>query len=134
MVRLLLVEVQTCTTPLAINLEVSHEIGNSSTSKRRYTTCGHILKICSIIPKDTCSTVFIADLFITARNWKQPICPSIKKWITEWINRILSEATPNQKDKQSMYLPSVEREAIGRANFICLCTGERQGQEVGVGG
>jgi hypothetical protein len=23
---------------------------------------------------------------------------------------------------------------IGRANFICLCTGERQGQEVGVGG
>jgi hypothetical protein len=23
---------------------------------------------------------------------------------------------------------------IGRANFICLSTGERQGQEVGVGG
>ena len=23
---------------------------------------------------------------------------------------------------------------IGPANFICLCTGERQGQEVGVGG
>jgi hypothetical protein len=29
--------------------------------------------------------------------------------------------------------PSVER-PIGHANFLCLSTGERQGQEVGVGG
>ena len=27
-----------------------------------------------------------------------------------------------------------EERPIGRANFICLSTGERQGQEVGVGG
>jgi hypothetical protein len=26
--------------------------------------------------KDTCSTVFIAVLFITSRNWKEPRCPS----------------------------------------------------------
>jgi hypothetical protein len=27
-----------------------------------------------------------------------------------------------------------EERPLGLANFICLCTGERQGQEVGVGG
>jgi hypothetical protein len=31
--------------------------------------------------KDTCSTMFIADLFIIARSWKEPRCPSTKKWI-----------------------------------------------------
>jgi hypothetical protein len=31
--------------------------------------------------KDTCSTVFIAALFIIARSWKEPRCPSTEKWI-----------------------------------------------------
>jgi hypothetical protein len=31
--------------------------------------------------KDTCSTMFIADLFIIARSWKQPRCPSTEEWI-----------------------------------------------------
>jgi hypothetical protein len=31
--------------------------------------------------KDTCSTMFIAAIFIIARNWKQPRCPSTVKWI-----------------------------------------------------
>jgi hypothetical protein len=31
--------------------------------------------------KDTCSTMFIAALFIIARNWKEPRCPSTKEWI-----------------------------------------------------
>jgi hypothetical protein len=26
--------------------------------------------------KDTCSTMFIASLFIIARSWKEPRCPS----------------------------------------------------------
>ena len=29
--------------------------------------------------KDTCSTMFIAALFIIARNWKQIRCPSTKE-------------------------------------------------------
>jgi hypothetical protein len=29
---------------------------------------------------DTCSTVFIAALFIIARNWKQPRCPLTREW------------------------------------------------------
>jgi hypothetical protein len=31
--------------------------------------------------KDTCSTVFIAALFIISRNWKEPSCPSTEEWI-----------------------------------------------------
>jgi hypothetical protein len=31
--------------------------------------------------KDTCSTMFIAALFIIARSWKEPRCPSTQEWI-----------------------------------------------------
>ena len=31
--------------------------------------------------KDTCSTKFIAALFVIARSWKEPRCPSTEKWI-----------------------------------------------------
>ena len=31
--------------------------------------------------KDICSTMFIATLFVIARTWKQPRCPSTEKWI-----------------------------------------------------
>jgi len=31
--------------------------------------------------KDTGSTIFIAALFIIARNWKEPRCPSTGEWI-----------------------------------------------------
>jgi hypothetical protein len=31
--------------------------------------------------KVTCSTMFIAALFIIARSWNEPRCPSTEKWI-----------------------------------------------------
>ena len=31
--------------------------------------------------KNTCSTMFIAALFIIARSWKEPRCPSREEWI-----------------------------------------------------
>jgi hypothetical protein len=31
--------------------------------------------------QDTCSTVFLAALFIIARSWKEPKCPSTEEWI-----------------------------------------------------
>jgi hypothetical protein len=31
--------------------------------------------------KDTCSNMFIAALFIIARSWKKPRCPSTEEWI-----------------------------------------------------
>ena len=35
------------------------------------------------IERDMCTPVFIAALFIIARIWKQPICPSADEWITK---------------------------------------------------
>ena len=76
-----------------------------------------------------CSTMFIA-LFVIARTWKQPKCPSTEEWIGKmryiytmeyhraeknndilkfagkWMdleNIILSEVTQIQKDKYHMY-------------------------------
>jgi hypothetical protein len=41
-----------------------------------------------IYPKDAlpcyrgmCSTMFITALFVTARSWKQPRCPTTEEWI-----------------------------------------------------
>jgi hypothetical protein len=31
--------------------------------------------------KDTCSTMFIAAIFIIARSWKEHRCPSTEEWI-----------------------------------------------------
>jgi hypothetical protein len=31
--------------------------------------------------KDTCSAMLIAALFIIARSWKEPRCPSTEEWI-----------------------------------------------------
>ena len=33
--------------------------------------------------KDTCSTMFVAVIFIIARSWKEPRCPS-----EEWIQKL----------------------------------------------
>ena len=35
----------------------------------------------TIILKDTCSPMFTAELFITARTWKQPKRPLTDEWI-----------------------------------------------------
>ena len=31
--------------------------------------------------KDMCSPMFIAVLFLIAKKWKQPKCPSVDEWI-----------------------------------------------------
>ena len=35
------------------------------------------------IERDTCTPMFITALFIVARTWKQPRCPSADKWIRQ---------------------------------------------------
>ena len=35
----------------------------------------------TIIPKESCTTMFIAALFTIARTWKQPKCSSTDEWI-----------------------------------------------------
>jgi hypothetical protein len=80
--------------------------------------------------KDTCSTMFIPAIFIIARSWKQPRCPSTEEWIQKmwysytmeyysaiktnefmkffgkWMeleNIILSEITQSLKNTHGMY-------------------------------
>ena len=80
--------------------------------------------------KDTCSTMFIAALFIIARSWKEPRCPSTEEWIqkmwyiytmeyypvikknefmkflAKWIDLegiFLSEVTQSQKNSNDKY-------------------------------
>jgi hypothetical protein len=80
--------------------------------------------------KDTCTTMFIATLFIIARSWKDPRCFSTEEWIQkmwyiytmeyysaiknndsmkflgQWMeleNIILSEVTQSQKNIQGMH-------------------------------
>ena len=31
--------------------------------------------------EDTCFTMFLADIFIIVRSWKEPRCPPIEEWI-----------------------------------------------------
>ena len=83
--------------------------------------------------KDTCSTMFIAALFIIARSWKEPRCPSTEEWIQKllyiytmeyystiennefmkflgkWMDldgMILSEVTQSQKNSHDMHMIS----------------------------
>ena len=41
----------------------------------------YLEKTRTLIQKDTCTPMFIAALFTTAKTWKQPKCPSIDEWI-----------------------------------------------------
>ena len=38
-------------------------------------------KMKTLIRKDTCTPIFTAALFTTAKTWKQPKCPSTDEWI-----------------------------------------------------
>jgi hypothetical protein len=42
---------------------------------------GIYLEDASTCNKDTYSTMFIAALFIIARSWKEPRCPSTEAWV-----------------------------------------------------
>jgi hypothetical protein len=73
----LLVELQAgIGTTLEISLAVPQKIGHSTT--RGSSIYPEDAPTCN---KDTCSTMFIADLFIIVRSWKEPRCPSTKEWI-----------------------------------------------------
>jgi hypothetical protein len=64
--------VQTCTATMKIRVEIPWETGNSSTSRSSYTTFGHKNSPSSY--RETCSTMFIASLFVIARKRKHSRC------------------------------------------------------------
>jgi hypothetical protein len=51
------------------------------TSRSSNTTPGIYPEDAPICKKDTCSTMFVAALFIIARSWKEPRYPSTEEWI-----------------------------------------------------
>jgi hypothetical protein len=64
--------------------------------------------------EDACFTMFIAALFIIARSWKEPRCPSTEEWIQkmwyiytmEYYSAIKSNKIMRFLDK-SMYLEDI---------------------------
>jgi hypothetical protein len=72
---------QACTTTLEISLAVPQKIGHSTTGGSCNTSPGIYPEDVPTGKKDTCSTMFIAALFIIARSWKGPRCPSTEEWI-----------------------------------------------------
>jgi len=130
----LLVGLQTGTTVPEISVEVPQKIVHWTTWGPSYTSLGHIPKRCPNISKDTCSTMFIPALFIIARSWKEPRCPSTEEWIQKmWYiytmeyysaiknndfmkftgkwreleNIIVSEVTQSQKNTHGMGMHSL---------------------------
>jgi hypothetical protein len=101
-----------------------------TTIKRRKPFLGIYPEDVPTSKKDTCSTMFIAALFIIARRWKEPRCPSTEEWIQKmwyiytmeyypaikknefmkflgkWMDLegiILSEVTKSQRISHNMY-------------------------------
>jgi hypothetical protein len=55
--------------------------------------------------KDALSTMFIAALFITARSWKEPRCPSTEEWIHKmWYIDIIDYYTAIINNEFMMFL------------------------------
>jgi hypothetical protein len=77
----LLMGLQAGTNTLEINLVVPQKIGNIQPEDPDIPLLSIYPEDVPTYNKDTCSTMFIAALFIIIRNWKEPRCPSIEEWI-----------------------------------------------------
>jgi len=68
-------------TTLLNSIKLPHErIHNTITSDPAIPLLGICPKDTPPYHKDTCSTMFIAALFIIARNSKELTCPSTEEW------------------------------------------------------
>jgi hypothetical protein len=62
---------------------------------------------------DTRSTMFIAALFIIARSWKEPICPSTEEWIHKmWYIYTMQNYSAIKKEFLKFLGKSMELENI----------------------
>ena len=103
------------------------------------------------VKKDTCSTMFIAALFVIARSWKEPRCPSTEEWIQKmWRGQISKLLQKQNKQTNKIHgethgsscicsrgwpsQSSMGEEALGPGKVLCPSVGDCQGQEVRVGG
>jgi hypothetical protein len=72
---------QADTTTLKISLEVSQILDIVLPEDPAIPHLDIYLEYVPTCNKDTCSTMFISALFIIARSWKEPRCPSAEEWI-----------------------------------------------------
>jgi hypothetical protein len=66
---------------LEISLAVPQKVGHCITEDPAIPFLGIYSNDVPIYNNDTFYTVFIAALFIIARSWKEPRCPSTEEWI-----------------------------------------------------
>jgi hypothetical protein len=77
----LLVGLQACTTTLEISMVVPQKIGLVLLEDPAISLLGIYPEEVPTGNKNTCSTLFIAALFIISRSCKEPRCPSTEEWI-----------------------------------------------------
>jgi hypothetical protein len=77
----LLVELQPGTTILKISLAVTQKLDIVLPEDPVMPLLGIYPEDAPTCNKDTCSTMFIAALFIIARSWKEPRGPPTEEWI-----------------------------------------------------
>ena len=76
-----LVGLQACTTTLEISLAFPQKTGHITTEYPAIPLLGIYPEDVPTGNKNTCSTMFIVALFIIARRWKEPRCPSTEEWV-----------------------------------------------------
>ena len=71
--------------PLWKSLEVSQKLKVELPYDPAILLLGiYLKKMKVLIRKDTCTSMFIAALFIITKIWQQPKCPSPDEWIKIW--------------------------------------------------
>ena len=76
----LLVGMQISAATMENRVEVPLKTGYRTPIRPSNPTAGHIHQG-TRIERETCTPMFIAALFLIARTWKQPRCPSADEWI-----------------------------------------------------
>jgi hypothetical protein len=126
----LLVGLQACTITLEVSLEFLRKLDIVLLEDPAIPLLGIYPEEVPTGNKNACSTIFIAALFIIAKSWKEPRCPSTEEWIQKmwyiytmeyysaiknngfikfldrWIyleDIILSEVTQSQKKSLDMH-------------------------------
>ena len=77
----LLVGMQTSTATVEDSVEIPLKTGNRTALWPSNPTAGHTHRGNQNWNRDTCTPMLIVALFIIARTWKQPRCPSADEWI-----------------------------------------------------
>ena len=67
-----------------------------------------------------CTPIFIAALFITAKMWKQPKCPSTDEWIKKmwYVYTMEYELLSHKKRVKFCHITKKETEKKPQDNFL----------------